>query len=75
MPRACLLDPSITSRDGSPPGNLGDLIVRQAVMRELTELLPGYDWVWVPTQMPLTAEELERVLRRYPGGLPERREP
>ncbi|MGA3006197.1 MAG: polysaccharide pyruvyl transferase family protein [Tepidisphaeraceae bacterium] len=59
MPRACLLDPSITSRDGSPPGNLGDLIVRQAVMRELTELLPGYDWVWVPTQMPLTAEELE----------------
>jgi hypothetical protein len=59
MPRACLLDPSITSRDGLPPGNLGDVIVRQAVMRELTELLPGHDWVSVPSQMPLTAEELE----------------
>ena len=59
MPRGCLLDPSITSRDGLPPGNLGDLFVCQAVVRELSELLPGYEWVSVPTQMPLTAEELE----------------
>jgi hypothetical protein len=59
MPRVCLLDPSITSRDGLPPGNLGDLIIRQAVMRELHELLPNFEWVSVPTQMPLTADELE----------------
>jgi hypothetical protein len=59
MPRACLLDPSITSREGGPPGNLGDLIVRQAVVRELTDFLPGYDWVSVPSQMPMTADELE----------------
>jgi hypothetical protein len=59
MPRVCLLDPSITSRDGAPPGNLGDLIIRQAVVRDLLELLPGYDWASVPTQRPLTADELE----------------
>src|SRR3984957_11184787 len=59
MPRVCLLDPSITSRDGLPPGNLGDLIIRQAVVRELSEMLPDFEWVSVPTQMPLTADELE----------------
>src|SRR5580658_10400911 len=59
MPRVCLLDPSITSRDDMPPGNLGDLIIRQAVVRELTDLLPEFDWVSVPTQLPLTADELE----------------
>src|ERR1700676_2102603 len=59
MPRVCLLDPSITSRDGALPGNLGDLIIRQAVVRELTEMLPGFDWVSVPSQMPLTEDELE----------------
>jgi hypothetical protein len=59
MPRVCLLDPSITSRDCLAPGNLGDQIIRQAVMRELRELLPNFQWVSVPTQMPLTADELE----------------
>ncbi|MDP9175177.1 MAG: polysaccharide pyruvyl transferase family protein [Planctomycetota bacterium] len=59
MPRICLLDPSITSRDGMPPGNLGDLIIRQAVVRELTGLLPGFDCISIPTQMPLTPDELD----------------
>jgi hypothetical protein len=62
MPRICLLDPSITSRDGLPPGNLGDLIIRDAVVRELTELFPGCDWVSIPTQLPLTVAELELAI-------------
>jgi len=62
MPRVCLLDPSITARDGALPGNLGDLIVRQAVVRELTEMFPGFDWVSIPTQLPLTADELELAI-------------
>jgi hypothetical protein len=59
MARICLLDPSITSREGLPPGNLGDLIIRQAVVREVSELLPRYAWVSVPTQLPLTCDEFE----------------
>jgi Polysaccharide pyruvyl transferase len=62
MPRICLFDPSITSREGAPTGNLGDLIIRQAVVRELTATLPGWDWFSIPTQLPLTADEFERAV-------------
>jgi polysaccharide pyruvyl transferase WcaK-like protein len=59
MPRICLLDPSITSRDGAAPNNLGDSIIRESVVLELTDLLPGWDWSFVPTQLPLTPDELQ----------------
>ena len=62
MPRVCLLDPSITSREGAPSNNLGDSIIRQAVVGELSELLPGWDWTFVPTQLPMTAEEMEKAV-------------
>ena len=61
MDRVCLLDPSITSRDGEPPANLGDLIIRQAVVRELADLFPGAEVVSVPTQLPLLPAELDVV--------------
>ena len=64
MPRICLLDPSITSRDGAATGNLGDLIIRQAVECELMAggATGDADWVSIPTQLPLTVDEIETAV-------------
>ena len=42
--KICILDPSLQTHDGLPSNNLGDLIIRNAIIRELRDL----DWIESP---------------------------
>jgi hypothetical protein len=56
----CLLDPSLGSKNG------GDLIIRDAVERALSRVLPeGALLLRLPTQRPLTAEERRAAATAY----------
>ena len=68
--KVCLLDPGIENHQGTPSSNLGDLIIQEAVNRELNEIF-GRHIVRLSTQTPLRQNEfklLEECSIIFVGG-------
>jgi polysaccharide pyruvyl transferase WcaK-like protein len=60
--KLCLYDPGIEDAQGTPAGNLGNLIIQEAVNREVNRLFSGWEIIRVSTfQNP--GPELRRHLR------------
>ncbi|MBW4691939.1 MAG: polysaccharide pyruvyl transferase family protein [Lyngbya sp. HA4199-MV5] len=55
----CLLNPGIEDHDGSPSANLGDLIIQQAVLRELNHLFDHQPILNLSTHTPLEEEHFQ----------------
>lgn len=45
----CLFDPGIATHDGAPSSNLGNLVIQDAVNREVERVLPGHEIVRIST--------------------------
>lgn len=56
MLRICLLDPGRIDNYGNSSPNLGDLLIRNAVVRELQNIFPSSEIVRFSTHVPLTEE-------------------
>lgn len=56
--KICLFDPGFEDNNGSVSSNLGDLIIQEAVKRELNGLFPNSEIVSISTQTSMTAEHL-----------------
>jgi len=61
--RLCLFDPGISTHAGAPAENLGNLIIQQAVLREIHSLFKGWEVIPISTFSPPTPE-LRREMRR-----------
>ena len=56
--KICVLDPGLQTQDGAPSTNLGDLIIQDAVSREIARLFPDAEKYHYATHSPLTKERL-----------------
>jgi hypothetical protein len=56
--KICLFDPSIENNDYSPSSNLGDLIIQEAVNRELISIFNNCDIKRISTQTYLKQEQI-----------------
>lgn len=56
--KVCILDPGLQMQDGTPSTNLGDLIIQDAVNREVNRLFPGAEVARYATHSPLTKAQL-----------------
>lgn len=66
-----LLDPSISDGHGTPSRNLGDLIIHQAVSRELTAIFGEGAFARISSHRPFSAQQYEAANRcafRFVGG-------
>jgi hypothetical protein len=61
--KICLLDPGLENHSGEPSSNLGDLIIQEAVKRELGRLFGDSEIIQFSTHSPLGTEESE-IIRR-----------
>jgi polysaccharide pyruvyl transferase WcaK-like protein len=57
--KICLFDPGIGNHNGSPSANLGDLIIQEAVERELSNLFQGSELTRISTHVYPKAQHLE----------------
>ncbi len=57
--KICLFDPGIEDNDGSPSVNLGDLIIQEAVQREITSLFSGCEVLQISTHVFPTQKHLD----------------
>jgi polysaccharide pyruvyl transferase WcaK-like protein len=57
--KICIFDPSLWDRQGNPSRNLGDLIIAEAVNREINSLFPDAQIQRIHTHTPVTREELD----------------
>ena len=55
--KVCILDPGLQMQDGTPSTNLGDLIIQDAVNREVKRLFAGAEVVRYATHSPLTKSQ------------------
>lgn len=56
--KICVLDPGLQTQEGAPSTNLGDLIIQDAVSREIARLFPNSEKYHYATHSPLTKERL-----------------
>ncbi|MBW4469061.1 MAG: polysaccharide pyruvyl transferase family protein [Stenomitos rutilans HA7619-LM2] len=61
QPRICLLDPGIEDHDNKPSANLGDLIIQQAVFRELSYLFGHQKILNLSTHTPLEEKHFQHM--------------
>lgn len=61
LPSICLLDPSLDDNKGTPSSNLGDLIIKEAVSRELEELFPNSSMTSVSTHVLSDQSEYAKI--------------
>jgi polysaccharide pyruvyl transferase WcaK-like protein len=59
--KLCVLDPGIQKHDGTPSDNLGDLIIQDAVNRELSSLFGKTETISYSTHEPLSHAQLKVV--------------
>ncbi|WP_421656725.1 polysaccharide pyruvyl transferase family protein [Leptothermofonsia sp. ETS-13] len=59
--KICLFDPGIESHDGSYSSNLGDLIIQEAVNRELNEIFRNQEIIRFSTHSFLEPEHLKTI--------------
>ncbi|BAY36711.1 hypothetical protein NIES2111_10420 [Nostoc sp. NIES-2111] len=58
--KVCLFDPGLENNNGNPSANLGDLIIQEAVTRELQNLFPQLDLLRITTHsLPTDAKIIE----------------
>ena len=60
--KICLFDPGIENNDNSPSSNLGDLIIQEAVHRELANVFDNPDLLSISTHTFLEKEQI-RVMK------------
>jgi polysaccharide pyruvyl transferase WcaK-like protein len=65
--KLCILDPGIESHDGVSSSNLGDLIIQNAVNRELGALFPGVGILRYSTQKPLDRAQRKHIAACNPA--------
>ena len=56
-----LFDPGISTHDGAPPGNLGNLVIQDAVNRELNRLFADRPVVRISTFQPPELPQLQQL--------------
>ncbi len=59
--KVCVLDPGIQKQDGTLSTNLGDLIIQDAVSREVARLFPDSERYHYSSHSPLTREQLRSL--------------
>ena len=59
--KICLLDPGIAEHNGAPSANLGDLIIQEAVLREIKHLFGDQTIVKISTHVPLEEEHFQFI--------------
>ncbi|MBW4578154.1 MAG: polysaccharide pyruvyl transferase family protein [Tildeniella nuda ZEHNDER 1965/U140] len=59
--KVCLLDPGIADHHKTLSANLGDLIIQQAVLREITHLFGEQHIVNISTHVPLEEEHFQLI--------------
>ncbi|KAB8317849.1 polysaccharide pyruvyl transferase family protein [Tolypothrix campylonemoides VB511288] len=59
--KICLLDPGIENNIGQPSSNLGDLIIQEAVERELNKIFGSKNFIKFSTHAALTKQEIELI--------------
>lgn len=60
-PRICLLDPGMEDHENKPSANLGDLIIQQAVLREIHALFEPQSILSLSTHTPLEATHFKDI--------------
>ena len=61
--KVCILDPGLGTHAGAPNTNLGDLIIQDAVNREVAALFPGAAVTRFSTHQPLGFGQLREISR------------
>jgi hypothetical protein len=59
--KICLFDPGIENNNNSLSSNLGDLIIQEAVNRELKNIFSGCDVMRISTQIPMRQEQIKVI--------------
>lgn len=59
--KICLLDPGFENHSGLPSNNLGDLIIQEAVKREILNLFPDREIIQFSTHAALGKDELSLI--------------
>lgn len=59
MMKICLFDPGMENHDGSPSANLGDLIIQEAVERELLSIFQNFEMTRIATHSYPTWKHIE----------------
>jgi hypothetical protein len=57
-PSLCLLSPALEDRQGNNSKNLGDLIIGEAIEREINTLFPDWEKILLHTHKSINEEEL-----------------
>lgn len=60
--KICLLDPGIENHSGKPSSNLGDLIIQEAVNREIKDIFPSSNIIRYSTQQFLEKSHVNNIL-------------
>lgn len=61
MPNLVLFDPSMRDNRGAQSPNLGDVMIRDAVVSEIRQLAPAYKIVRVSTHVPVESEMVPKI--------------
>lgn len=59
--KICLYTPGLKNHEGSFSDNLGDLIIQEAVTREIHALFDSVDWVKLPSHIFPTSEHVKTI--------------
>lgn len=59
--QVCLLDPGIADHNKEPSDNLGDLIIQQAVLREIKHIFGDQQIVKISTHVPLEEQHFQVI--------------
>lgn len=62
----CLLDPGLQDHGGAPSENLGDLIIQEAVLRELRAIFADQSLVQISTHTELENQHFEQMRKSAP---------
>jgi hypothetical protein len=59
--RICVLDPGLENNNGILSSNLGDIIIQEAVKREIIEIFSSPEIINISTQYPLQEEHIDII--------------
>jgi len=59
MKKVILFDPGLRDNDGNSSQNLGDLIIKEAVKKQLTSVLKTEELISISTHVPISSKEKE----------------
>ncbi|WP_026223221.1 polysaccharide pyruvyl transferase family protein [Methylosarcina fibrata] len=59
--KICILDPGLEDNQGTISSNLGDLIIQEAIKKEIRKLFSNDQIISISTQSPLQAEQIDII--------------